>query len=386
MRIAVFTDTYYPQVNGVSKYLEEMQKYMDNQNIEYKLFVPRKAASTEINNVTSFYGIPFALYPELRISWPRYSRVKSALEQFSPDLIYLATPISIGTAGLKYARKNNIPIVSTYHTNFPQYLSYYHLDSLQGALWQYLRWFHSFSRINFCPSLETVEQLQDHGIGNLMLCNNGIDCTSFSPDLSQEKLRAQLAPGGEILLLYVGRVAPEKDLDILIGAVERLNHSEPALPAFKLLVVGDGPSRKAWQEQELKNIIFTGYKTGHELQTIYASSDIFAFPSRTETFGNVILEAMASGLPVVASYAGGIKESLVDGYNGLAFAPGDAKAMADSILQLLVDAKLRQNLAENARKFALERTWDIIFARFFASCCQKIPEIRMPAEAACLSI
>ena len=329
MRIAVFTDAYFPQVNGVSKYLEEMQKYMENYDIAYQLFVPREPIDMETTNITSFYGMTFPLYPELKISWPSNARIKHALDKFSPDIVYLATPLSIGKAGLKYARKNGVPVVSTYHTNFPQYLHYYHLDYLQRPVWKYLQWFHSFSKINICPSGETIEQLQNHGIGNLFLCNNGIDCAAFSPEIRSEQLRNRWTTEREMLLLYVGRVSPEKDLNVLIRAVELLNDEQVA---YKLLIVGDGPSRKSLQEQNLKNIIFTGYKSGRLLQEIYASADIFVFPSRTETFGNVILEAMASGLPVVAAYAGGNKESLMDGFNGLTFAPGDEKAMADCIL------------------------------------------------------
>lgn len=378
IRIAIFTDTYYPQVNGVSKFLEEMRKYMGNNNIEYRLFVPGIAAETEIDHVTSFYGVPFAFYPELRVSWPRYHRISSTLSEFQPHFIYLATPISIGIAGLRYARKNGIPVVSTYHTNFPQYLQYYHLDSLKGPIWRYLRWFHSSCCINFCPSLETIKQLQNQGIDNLMLCNNGIDCNSFSPKLRSDELRKQYVGIGQTLLLYVGRVAPEKDLDVLIGAVKLLNRYKSA---FKLLVVGDGPLRKPLQEQELTNVIFTGYKTGHDLREIYASSDVFVFPSCTETFGNVILEAMASGLPVAASYTGGVKESLVDGFNGLAFSPGDEKAMASCILKLLRDDRLRQKLAQNAVSFARERTWDNIFNRFFESCRKVTADFQLPAAA-----
>jgi glycosyltransferase involved in cell wall biosynthesis len=377
MRIAIFTDTYFPQINGVSKYLEEMHKYMDNNDIEYQLFVPQKPIGMVIKNITSFYGLPFLLYPELRISWPSYTRIKRALDKFKPDIIYLATPLSIGIAGLKYARKNRISLVATYHTHFPQYLCYYHLDNLQGAVWKYLRWFHSFSQINFCPSMETIDQLQHHGIGNLILCNNGIDCDNFSPDARNETVREYYAPQGEVLLLYVGRIAPEKDLDILMQAAELLNDAKVD---YKLLVVGDGPSRKSLQEQDLKNIIFTGHKSGLELQEIYASSDIFVFPSRTETFGNVILEAMASRLPVVAAYAGGVKESLIDGYNGLACAPGDETGMAHNIIRLLVDANLRKELANNARSYALARTWDKIFTGFFDNCREIVPDVSRTSE------
>jgi glycosyltransferase involved in cell wall biosynthesis len=365
MRIAVFTDTYFPQVNGVSKYLEQMQKYMGENGIDYQLFVPQKPIGMQMDQITSFYGLPFLLYPELRISWPSYARIKSVLDKFNPDIVYLATPLSIGIAGLKYARENGIPVVSTYHTHFPQYLRYYHLNYLQGAVWKYLKWFHSFCQINFCPSMETLEQLQQYGIDNLILCNNGIDCNTFSPDVRSATVREYYAPQGEVLLLYVGRIAPEKDLNILMHAAGLLNKAQVD---YKLIIVGDGPSRKSLQEQGINNIIFTGYKSGRELQEFYASADIFVFPSPTETFGNVILEAMASGLPVVAAYAGGVKESLTDGYNGLTFAPGDANGMSHHILKLLIDTNLRQELAQNANSFALTRTWDKIFAGFFDNC------------------
>jgi len=365
MRIAVFTDTYFPQVNGVSKYLEEMKKYMNDKGIEYQLFVSQKPCNMEMNKTISFYGLPFLLYPELRISLPSYARIKRILDKFNPDIIYLATPLSIGKAGLKYARKNGISVVSTYHTHFPQYLRYYHLDYLQGAVWKYLRWFHSFSQINFCPSKETIEQLHDHDIENLTLCNNGIDCNVFSPDARSERIKKYYAPQGEVVLLYVGRIAPEKDLDVLMKAAGLLNDAKVK---YKLLIVGDGPARMSLQEQGISNVIFTGYKSGHELYEIYASSDIFVFPSRTETFGNVILEAMASGMPVVAAYAGGVKENLVDMVNGIAFEAGDERGMADGILKLLDDTSLREKLAENARSYALARNWDKIFTVFFDNC------------------
>lgn len=375
MRIAIFSDTYFPQVNGVSKYVDEMQKYMEDNSIEYRLFVPN--TDREMINITSFNGIPVVFYPELQISWPSRTRIKSVLDKFQPDFIYLATPLSIGIAGLKYARSNSIPIVATYHTNFPQYLRYYRLGSVQGAVWKYLQWFHSFSQINCCPSLETMEDLLLHGIGKITLCNNGIDCAAFSPASRSDTVRKHYAPQGEILLLYVGRIAREKDIEVLIRASELLRDKQVA---YKLLMVGDGPDLKALQARDIANTVFAGYKSGRELQAIYASADIFVFPSVTETFGNVILEAMASGLPVIAAYSGGVTESLRDMSNGLGFTPGDAKEMADCIVRLTEDGKLRSHLALNARSFALKRSWDSTFSRFFASCRKIIPERRPASE------
>lgn len=363
MRMAIFSDTCFPQVNGVSKYLEEMQRYMDKNNILYQLFLP--PTNRDRINITTFSGRPFGLYPELQICWPSNGKINEVLDKFNPDLVCLVTPLSIGWAGLKYARRRKIPVVAAYHTNIPQYLSYYRLGAMRGTVWKYLKWFHSFSSINFCPSLDTMEQLLLHGIGNISISNNGVDTASFTPEKYNEYIRQQYAPPGDLLLLYVGRLAPEKGLFSLMKAAELLNEAQLN---YKLLVVGDGPDRTALQDQAPANVLFAGYKSGIELQQIYASADIFIFPSATETFGNVVLEAMASGLPVVGAYRGGVTESLRDGFNGLAFNPDDTLAIAHNILRLANDSNLYNELSQNAREFALTRTWDIIFNEFFASC------------------
>ncbi|NMC27990.1 MAG: glycosyltransferase family 1 protein [Syntrophomonadaceae bacterium] len=363
MRIAIFSDTYLPQINGVSKYLEEMLKQMDKNRIRYRLYVP--ATDQESSNITIFQGRTFWLYPELQISWPNQARIRRDLDEFQPDLIYLATQLSIGAAGLKYARYRNLPVVTTYHTNFPQYLGYYRWGFMQKPVWKYLQWFHSFSSLNFCPSLATLEELLLHGIGNVRINSNGIDCDLFTPAKRSESLHRKFAPQNQILLLYVGRVAPEKGLETLMQAVKLLNR---AGLKFRLLIVGDGPARQALQDMAMANVVFCGYKSGRELQAIYASADIFVFPSATETFGNVVLEAMASGLPSVVANRGGATELLRDQHNGLTFRTGDAESMVNCVLKLVYDNDLCHQLGQNARAFALTRTWDKTFAGFFASC------------------
>jgi glycosyltransferase involved in cell wall biosynthesis len=170
-------------------------------------------------------------------------------------------------------------------------------------------------------------------------------------------------------LLYVGRIASEKGLNVLIKAANLLEESGSS---FKLILVGDGPAREQLAKASHDNIVFLGYKSGRELQELYASGDIFVFPSSTETFGNVILEAMCSGLPVVAARAGGVKDNVIDMYNGLTFQPGDPADMAKAIILLIQDPELRSRLAANASVYALSKTWDEIFDNFFArlqKCC-----------------
>jgi glycosyltransferase involved in cell wall biosynthesis len=362
VRIAIFTDTYEPQVNGVTNTLKKLKSYMDKNNIEYKFFVPAEGAPSYSQETVSFYSIKFHLYPECKIAFPRYKEVKATLDQFKPDMIHIVTPFSVGLMGLKYARDHQIPLVSSYHTNFVEYFKYYKLQFLEKICWSYFSWFHSFCQINFCPSIDTFIKLKEKGIQNLKIWDRGIDAEQFSPQNYNKEMRNQYAASKEQLLLYVGRLAPEKELDVLMKAATILNDKNRL---FKLLIVGDGPQYKELKALNIPNIIFLGYKFGKELQQIYACADLFVFPSSTETYGNVILEAMSSGVPVVAVNEGGVKENLIDGKNGLAFEVGSCVEMAGKIEILLCDEKLRSELASNARMHALKRSWGQVFDVLF---------------------
>ena len=363
MRIAVFSDTFFPQINGVSRVLGKYLEYMDKKDIEYSLFVPDKQERVYDGNIIPLGGVKFVLYPEMKIVIPRYLKVKHVLDAFKPDLVHLATPFSMGLMGMKYARARQLPLISSYHTNFDQYLNYYDLPLLIGPVNKYVKWFHSFSQLNFCPSRETLLQLQELGINNLEVCPNGVDQEFFSPDFRNDQTRQSLFAGDEgPILLYVGRIAPEKGLDVLLKAVKTLNHWGTS---FKLILVGDGPSREKLEAMGIDNVLFLGYKTGRELQEIYASADLFVFPSTTETFGNVVLEAMCSGLPVVAARAGGVKDNVIDMYNGMTFQPGDHLDMARAINMLIHDKTLLAQLVTNALEYAMTKTWDGIFDQFF---------------------
>lgn len=360
MRLAVFSDTYFPQVNGVSVILGKMKDYMHDNGIEYVYFVPGDADEP---GVFTFGGAKFPLYPELLITVPRYHKIEKILDEFKPDVIHLATEFSLGWQGMKYALRHQLPLTSTYHTNFVQYLSYYGMPFLEKPGWRYLRWFHNRCAVNFSPSLSTLRLLEQHGIPNLRHCPHGIDSQLFNPAYRSQELRSHYIddPDGKILL-YVGRIAPEKDLEVLMEAAALLNQRGLE---YRLLIVGDGPSRRKLEELKIDNVVFCGYQRGQDLYDLYASADIFVFPSLTETFGNVVVEAMASGLPVVAALAGGVEDNLQPGKNGLAFTAGDACDMATQIESLLKQPDLLRTLARGALAHARSRNWEDILAEFY---------------------
>jgi len=223
------------------------------------------------------------------------------------------------------------------------------------------KWFHSFCTINFCPSRDTMETLQSKGIENLRLWSRGIDTEAFNPVHRSSDIRAQINPEGKKMFLYAGRLAAEKDLDILISSIRSINLVHPGSAQF--VIVGDGPYASRMKAVSPKNVVFTGYLKGHALSTLYASCDVFVFPSSTETFGNVVLEAMASGLPVVAVNSGGVKDSIINNYNGFLCEPRNVESFSAAISRFLDDGSLIGRLGANARQYTLSRSWDRIFGQ-----------------------
>ncbi|MFW6022059.1 MAG: glycosyltransferase family 4 protein [Halanaerobiaceae bacterium] len=368
MKIAIFTDTFSPQINGVTKNLDRLVEYFENNNIDYIVIAPEVDGvniDVKENKVVRMNSFNFFLYPELKFSIPNYFKFKKELIDFQPDLIHLVTPFNIGLSGLYYAKRNDIPFVASYHTNFDQYLDYYNINFLKDTAWKYLKWFHNQALCNYCPSKVTLSELYQKGFKNLDIWGRGINTELFSPEYRSYKLRKEYNLQGKIVILYVGRLAKEKNLLLLKQSFLKLN--EKYRDRIALVITGDGPESKEFKNSNCKNIVFTGYKTGYELSEIYASADIFAFPSVTETYGNVIIEAMASGLPVVAVMKGGIKENLLDGYNGIACYQNDVGEFTECLEKIIVDSDLRRELAKRARRHSLSKTWDEVFEKLINS-------------------
>jgi Glycosyltransferase len=275
------------------------------------------------------------------------------LEKFRPDLIHVANPAILGLGGLYYAKKLNIPLVASYHTHLPQYLHHYGLGMLEEVLWSILRATHNQAQLNLCTSTVMVEELHDHGIERLDLWQRGVDTEMFQPSLASWEMRDRLSQGHPDcnLLLYVGRLGAEKEIERIKPVLEKI-------PNSRLALVGDGPNRLALEAHFRGTPTnFVGYLRGKDLATAYASADAFIFPSRTETLGLVLLEAMAAGTPVVAARSGGIPDIVTDGINGYLFDPLQEDGAITATQRLFSHPQERETLRQNARLEAERWGW-----------------------------
>lgn len=373
MRIAYFTDTYLPQVNGVTNTLSRLVHYLNQKQIDNLIFAPGEESIQHETAVDTSFSFRFFLYPECRLSFPNLFRIRNVLDRFKPDLIHCVTPFNLGLCGLKYAKDHQIPFVASYHTNFDQYLDYYNLKFLHNLIWEYMVWFHNQCLVNFAPSEDTLTILKKKGITNTELWSRGVDTQFFHPSKRKLALRESWGANDKLVILYVGRLAPEKNLQQLITSFKFLQKKYPQ--KIHLVITGDGPMDCALKQENLKDVTFTGYKKGEELAEIYASSDIFAFPSCTETFGNVVLEAMASGLAVLGMASGGVKEIINHGHNGLLADVDQINNFQEMLEIFLVNQDMRIHFGEQARRYALSRNWEKVFVRLLESYekCLTIP-------------
>lgn len=361
MKIAIFTDTFTPQVNGVAKTLDRLTCYFQKQNIAYSVFAPQHTVEDDfVANVNKLRSIPLKiLYPECRFAFPT-PRIKRELLNFKPDLIHVATPFNMGLCGMYYAKKLNIPLVGSYHTDFDAYLHYYKIEFFSNMLWNYLKWFHSHMQKNFVPSLETLQQLTKKGFQNLYIWGRGVDCSLFHPAYNKDLFRKKYNITAPFILSYVGRLAPEKDMETLRTLIqttlkERTND-------IHWLIAGDGPLAKELRETVPENVTFTGYLQGENLAEAYACSDLMVFPSATETFGNVVLESLSCGTPVIGANAGGVKNIISDKKTGFLCEPKNTDSFLSSIYELLNNEEMRKQMSLDAYSYTTTQSWDKIFS------------------------
>lgn len=371
MRVAIFTDTYLPDVNGVARTLGRWTDYLKSRGVCCKVFAPQSDEGYPNGNdrqwVQRFYSIPFLLYPECKLAIPNPLQVNKILQQFQPTLIHVATPFNLGLYGLRFAKKHNIPLVASYHTHFDQYLSYYKLQWMEPMLWRFMLWFHQECQKTYVPSLSTLRHLQEKGMQRLEVWGRGVDVARFHPLVNrQEVLQKYKIDPFKFILLYVGRLAPEKSIDVLMGTFAQL--PERLKQQSHMIVAGDGPLMKELREQYEGNpkITFTGFVEGKALSDLYAAADLMLFPSATETFGNVVIEAMASGTPVIGAAAGGVKDNIVHQKTGWLCTPGNVGEFVSGVEQLFHHPSLRETLATNGRAYSLQQSWDQIFTKLYA--------------------
>jgi glycosyltransferase involved in cell wall biosynthesis len=271
-----------------------------------------------------------------------------------------------GRLGQWVARKLDVPIVTSFHTDFGRYMSSYGVPRLQGMMTRYLTRFHRRADRTLTPSMATRADLLERGIDRAVVWGCGVDSARFHPAKRSTEMRWSLAGDDAFTFLHVGRLAPEKSVDRILAAFARCR-ARLDMPV-KLIVAGDGPSRAGMMRSAPPGVIFLGYlDRTKDLPALYASADAFVFASETETLGLVVLEAMASGLPVVAAPAGGVADHLRHRINGLAYRPGDVDQMADYMVEIATRSGLRRGLAEGARQTALGLTWDHEFDRLDAN-------------------
>ncbi len=361
MRITLVTETYFPQVNGVSRTLGQLVRVLEASGDTVQLIHPDyrvEGLTPPHHHRVQAINPPF--YRELYLPRPPFPAARRALDAFAPDLIHIATEAFLGLDILRHAGRRKLPVVSSFHTNFDQYTHHYGVGWSRRVIWRYLRWFHNRTRETYVPSLATITELQGHGFERLVLWPRGVDASLFRPDRpNRESIRQSLgfAPN-DVVIGHVSRIAAEKNVTYLAEALRLVIQ---ARPATKLLIVGDGPARPELEAALGQAARFVGYRSGTDLADHYAAADVFAFASLTETFGNVILEAMASALPVVAVRAGGPGDTVRPDQTGLLIEPGaPPQSFADAILALTNDSSRRQRMANAARDYARSQTWDAI--------------------------
>ena len=353
MRIALFTETFLPKVDGIVTRLKHTVDHLQRQGNEVLVFSP-DGGLTEYKGARIYgvSGFPLPLYPELKLALPRPA-IGDELTRFKPDLIHIVNPAVLGLAGLFYSKLLNIPLIASYHTHLPEYLQHYGLGALEGVLWEMLKAGHNQAEINLCTSTAMMQALTEHGIERVNLWQRGVDTETFQPHLASLEMRSRLSQGHPEapLLLYVGRLSVEKEIDRIKPVLE-------SIPNARLALVGDGPHRQALEKHFADtHTNFVGYLGGQDLASAFASSDAFVFPSRTETLGLVLLEAMAAGCPVVAARSGGIPDIVENGINGYLFDPTDDQGAIAATQFLLSRTEERETLRQNARTEAERWSW-----------------------------
>ncbi|QSJ16734.1 glycosyltransferase family 1 protein [Nostoc sp. UHCC 0702] len=354
MRIALFTETFLPKVDGIVTRLRHTVDHLQRNGNQVLVIAPDGGITEHKGaKVYGVSGFPLPLYPELKMALPRPS-IGYALEDFQPDIIHVVNPAVLGLSGIFYSKILNIPLVASYHTHLPQYLQHYGLGMLEGVLWELLKGAHNQAALNLCTSTAMMEELTAHGIERVDVWQRGVDTELFHPDLASIEMRSRLCQNHpeSPLLLYVGRLSAEKE-------IERIKPILEAIPQARLALVGDGPHRQALEKHFAgTNTNFVGYLMGRELGSAFASADAFIFPSRTETLGLVLLEAMAAGCPVVAARSGGIPDIVTEGVNGYLFEPtADIQDAIAATVRLLEQKQERDMIRQNARREAESWGW-----------------------------
>jgi glycosyltransferase involved in cell wall biosynthesis len=367
MRIAIFTDTYAPHVNGVARTLARLGLALGERGHGVRVFTVADPRAEQSSDIVRWPGLPFWGYPELRLAAPTEASVTARLRAWAPHLVHVATPFGVGLAGVSAAARLDVPVVSSYHTSFSAYARSYGLGALATPGWHYLRWFHNRTRRTYVPTRAIASELESHQFTNVRLWPRGIDADVFHPRWRSAELRRSWgATDDTVVVAYIGRVAKEKGVDVAVDAVANL-HARLGDRRREMIfaVVGDGPHESAVRARAPEGTRFLGRLTGTKLSAAYASADVLLFPSTTDTFGNVLLEGMASRLVVVAADLPQARE-VCPGSAAAFFRRDNSAALADELLRLLEDPARRERMRESGWRHAQTCGWDAVFDALFA--------------------
>jgi phosphatidylinositol alpha 1,6-mannosyltransferase len=353
VRIAIITESFPPDVNGVAHCVLRVAEHLVRRGHQPLVIAPRPPGSLPRPDhavpypVVRVPSVPMPGYPGFRVAVGQ--GLRTAIVGHGTEIVHLASPFVLGASGAVAASRLRLPVVAVYQTDVGGYARAYRLGPVgQAAAWRRLRKIHNAADRTLAPSTAAAASLHSRGIDRVWLWGRGVDTARFDPAKRSEQLRAELAPEGEVLVGYVGRLAPEKRVDLLSQAATR--------PGVRLVVVGAGPAEAA-ARRIMPEAVFLGQRHGEELAAIYASLDVFVHAGPHETFGQTLQEAAASGLPVVAPAAGGPIDLVNDGVTGYLVPPGEAGALAAAVARLAADPGLRAAQGRAARQRVLGRTW-----------------------------
>lgn len=357
-RVALLAEAFFPKIDGVSKTAFLTLRYLQQTGREVLVFAPDIAPAavgpSRIVRLRSF-GFPGA--PETRVALPGIA-VGKYLERFQPDVIHLFSPALSSIAGLRFGLRNNIPVVANYQTDLPGYTKHYHMALFGPIVLRWLRYIHNRSHLTLGPSNSTLRDLRRSGYRRLRRWGRGVDADRFSPSHYSDEWRARLLNGRDpnsLLCTYVGRLATEKRVELLLNVAKT--------PGVALTIIGDGAQRTSLESIfSGTNAYFTGYLFGNDLAQAYASSDVFLFTGENETFGQVVQEAMASGLPAIVINRGGVVDLVEEGTTGFICAP-DPHRFAYAVRVLRDNPDLRHTMAQHARQIAENNPWEAVMAQ-----------------------
>lgn len=382
MRVALLTETFPPEVNGVAMTNQRLVRGLIELGHEVLLIKPQRDDAPNMQtaklSVQEVFGIPIPNYAGLKLGLPRPGHLEHCFESFRPDVVHIATEGPLGFSALRAALKLNIPATSTFHTNFQDYCADYGAAFAGRAMMHYLRWFHNKCALTTVPDRDLIQRLSADGVERLEMLGRGADTKLFNPAKRSRELRREWGADEDCpVAIYVGRAAAEKNIPLVLQAWQQAREKHPRL---KLVVVGDGPVRKKL-EIKWPEVHFAGMRYDEDLATHYASADLFLFGSESETFGNVVVEALASGLVALSyDYAAG-RQFIRSGENGYLVPLGNEQAFCSKVLDILDQQKDWKKIRTDARKTAESYPWSDTIERFSkllaaaSNLEQKLPQI-----------